>query len=251
MPSARMPSPLDGNSCLEHLCPALNQLSGFSYCFLWPYLERTGRRVKRGVGTEDGRSEHISAGPISCQLSPLEVPGAGWAAAAALELSQLAQSGGAAWPLEPGGVTSAAAPQPREPRRLQPPAPALPAGTERRQGRPAGAPGASVPGTVSYWRGVLAAASAGPAPPFGPARPGPPRLGPPRLGRAPRVAIGCGGRGGAGRGPAPVGQQPPSPARRGPASTGGGGGAGRGRQGRQGRAGPPGTPPPPPPPPAG
>ena len=59
----------------------------------------------------------------------------------------------------PGDVTTGA-PQPREPRRVQPPAPTLPAGAERRQGRPAGAPGeapatrvASAPAMVSHRAG--------------------------------------------------------------------------------------------------
>ena len=42
-----------------------------------------------------------TSGPISYQLSALEVPDVGWAAAAALKPVQLAQSGGAAWPPEP------------------------------------------------------------------------------------------------------------------------------------------------------
>lgn len=45
------------------------------------------------------------------------------------------------------------------------------------------------------------------------ARPGPPRLGPARLGRAPRVAIGCGGRGGAGPRPCRAAAAESCPAR--------------------------------------
>lgn len=151
MPSARMPSPLllHGNSCLEHLHPALNQPGGSSNRFFRFDLEGTGRRVKRGVGAEGGWSEIH-------RLSPLEVPGAGWTAAAALKPAQLVQTGGAACPVELRKPLryhhrrSPPCPEPREPGRVQPPAPALPAGAERKRGGPSGGPAtrvASAPGT--------------------------------------------------------------------------------------------------------
>lgn len=65
MPSSLL---LHGSKCLKHLCPAHLQLGDCSYCCFWPDLGGAGERLNCGVGTEDGKSEHLSTGPISYRL---------------------------------------------------------------------------------------------------------------------------------------------------------------------------------------
>lgn len=123
-------------------------------------------------------------------------------------------------------------PLPPSPRKVQPPA-----GAERRHGRPAGAPrGARGAPRLTSAPGAVPGHSGRPPVPWRARLPRSAGLGAARLGGAPRVAIGCGGRGGAPPLSGSSRRTLPGPARLQQAAAAAAERAAAGRAGRAGRA---------------